>query len=112
MDVDPDIIPIFTIRGKILGPQGSFLKHIQQQTSCKVHLRGKGSGYVELGTTEEVTEPLHLYISGFGREKAEQAKVLADDLMQHVRKEVEQMVVAKSQPPVMVNMLNGNCNRL
>lgn len=86
-------MPAFTIRGKILGPQGSFLKHIQTQTGCKVHLRGRGSGYVELG--EEVSEELHLFVTGLRKEDVEQAKTLAQDLLTHVRKDVEQMNAAR-----------------
>lgn len=70
------------------------MKHIQQQTGCKVHLRGKGSGYIELGATEEVTDDLHLYISGMKSDEVENAKQLALDLIQHVRKDVESEVAA------------------
>ena len=92
-------VPAFTIRGKILGPQGSFLKHIQTQTGCKVHLRGKGSGYMELGNTEEANDRLHLFISGMKKEDVEQAKELAEDLLQHIRKEVEQLIANSMRPP-------------
>lgn len=74
------------------------MKHIQTQTGCKVHLRGRGSGYVELGSTEEVTDGLHLYITSLRKEEVEQAKVLAQDLIQHVKKEVEATNAARAPP--------------
>lgn len=95
LDVDFDRISAFSLRGKILGPQGSFLKHIQTQTNCKIHLRGKGSGYVELGSKEEAPEGLHLYIAGFKREEVDQAKELAENLLAHVKSEAEAALAPK-----------------
>lgn len=89
IEVSEDCNP-FTIRGKVLGPQGSFLKHIQTQTGCKVHLRGLGSGSTEPGMGDsETTEPLHLFISGMRKDDVDRAKSLADDLLVHVRRELE-----------------------
>ena len=34
----------YGVRGKLLGPKGSYLKHIQEQTGVKVQHAGKGSG--------------------------------------------------------------------
>ena len=33
----------FSVIGKLLGPKGSYLKHITQTTQARVELRGKGS---------------------------------------------------------------------
>jgi len=98
-----EAVPAFTIRGKILGPQGSFLKHIQSQTGCKIHLRGKGSGYVDLGASpEELGDPLHLYVAGGRAEEVEQAKRLAEDLLAHVKKDVgaANATAAAMRPPM------------
>lgn len=98
-----EAVPAFAIRGKVLGPQGSFLKHIQTQTGCKIHLRGKGSGYVELGATDQdINDPLHLYISGTRREELQQAKQLAEDLIAHVKRDVDGLNAAATmtRPPI------------
>ncbi len=89
-------ITSFAIRGKLLGPQGSFLKHIQTQSSCKVHLRGKGSGYLE--STSDPEEKLHIYISGTKKEEVELARKLAVDLVSHVEKDLQTMDAAMSKP--------------
>lgn len=59
---DPDSVSGINFRAKILGPQGSFLRHIQNESGVKAHLRGRGSGYVEIGQREESMEPLHILI--------------------------------------------------
>lgn len=74
-----------------------------------MHLRGKGSGHVELGQTEEVMDGLHLFISSMRKEEVEQAKVLANDLIEHVKKEVEAANAAKAQPAYPVNRLRDVC---
>lgn len=61
-----------------------------------MHLRGKGSGYVELGSGEEVTDGLHLFVSSLRREEVEQAKILAEDLIKHVKKEAETANAARA----------------
>lgn len=96
--LDPVRHSIYALRGKILGPQGTYLKHIQTQTNCRVNLRGAGSGYVDLGAKEEPQEPLHLQISGTKPEEIATAKQLAEDLLEHVRREAE---AAAQMPPTM-----------
>ena len=34
----------YQVRGKLLGPKGAYLKHIQDQTGIRIQLAGKGSG--------------------------------------------------------------------
>lgn len=96
-----EAVPAFTIRGKVLGPQGTFLKHIQTQTGCKVHLRGKGSGYVDLGASEQdINDPMHLYITGGKKDELVQAKKLAEDLIAHVKRDVDGINAASIRPPM------------
>lgn len=55
--------PHFNLRAKIVGPQGSFVKHIQSETGTRVQLKGKGSGFYETSTGLEAEEPLHVHIT-------------------------------------------------
>lgn len=55
--------PHFNLRAKIVGPNGAFVKHIQQETGCRVQLKGKGSGFYETSTGVESEEPLHIHVS-------------------------------------------------
>lgn len=52
----------FPLRSKLIGPQGSYIKHIQTQTGARVQIKGHGSGYRELATGLESDEPLHVHI--------------------------------------------------
>ena len=53
----------FPLRSKIIGPQGSYIRHIHQQSGARVQLKGQGSGFRELATGLESDEPLHIHIS-------------------------------------------------
>lgn len=63
LPVDIGVTPHFNLRAKIVGPNGAFVKHIQQETGCRVQLKGKGSGFYESSTGVESEEPLHVHIS-------------------------------------------------
>jgi hypothetical protein len=75
----------FNIRAKIVGPQGLFVKHIQQETGARVQIKGVGSGFIESDTGRESDEPMHVHISGPEQIMVDQAKDLADDLLVVVR---------------------------
>jgi hypothetical protein len=83
--------PSFGLTAKLIGPQGSYLKHISDKTSAKVVLQGK-----EQSITEIHGEPLSLRIIATTRESLEEAKVLC----QHLVKTIEQkyMEYKKSNP--------------
>ncbi|CAG8460407.1 3135_t:CDS:10 [Paraglomus brasilianum] len=85
--IEPD--RSFNARAKIVGPQGAFVKHIQQETGAKVQLKGRGSGYVEPTSGAEAFEPLHIHITCWNQEGLEKAKRLCKDLIGTVKAEWE-----------------------
>lgn len=87
----------FNVRAKIVGPQGLFVKHIQQETSARVQIKGRGSGYIENETGRESDEPMHIHISGPEQIMVDQAKDLAEDLLAVVREEWEKARVVMDQ---------------
>ena len=39
------------------------MKHIQQETHCRVQIKGRGSGFMEHGTGQESDEPMYLHVA-------------------------------------------------
>ena len=70
----------YQVRGKLLGPKGSYLKHIQEQTGVRVQLSGAGSGNVTVAGAE-ADHPLSLSLSGATAEQLDVAKQLAEHLI-------------------------------
>lgn len=85
--VNLDSLRNFNVRAKIVGPQGLFVKYIQQETSARVQIKGLGSGFIETDTGRESDEPMHVHISGPEQIMVDKAKDLADDLLIVVREE-------------------------
>ncbi|CAG8513455.1 7065_t:CDS:10 [Rhizophagus irregularis] len=83
--IEPD--RTFNARAKIVGPQGAYVKHIQQETGAKVQLKGRGSGYVEPTSGTEAFEPLHIHITCWSQEGLDKAKKLCEDLINTVKAE-------------------------
>ncbi|KAG1738973.1 hypothetical protein EDB19DRAFT_1895564 [Suillus lakei] len=77
----------FNVRAKVVGPQGMFVKYIQQETSTRVQIKGQGSGFVEQETGRESDEPMHIHITGPDENQVARAKVLTEDLLEVVRSE-------------------------
>ena len=75
------------------------MRHIQQETRARVNLRGKGSGHIEIGQREEQLEPLHILITADRPADVEEAKSLAEDLLDTVKSELD---AARSVPAVMM----------
>lgn len=81
--------PHFNLRAKIVGPSGAYVKHIHQETGCRIQLKGKGSGFLETNTGKESDEPLHVHLS-CAREEGLQAGIkLTQDLLDTVKQEAE-----------------------
>ncbi|KIY68053.1 hypothetical protein CYLTODRAFT_436753 [Cylindrobasidium torrendii FP15055 ss-10] len=77
----------FHIRAKVVGPQGQFVKFIQQETGTRVQVKGLGSAFIEPDTGKESEEPLFIHITGPDEAQVARAKLLAEDLLLVVRSE-------------------------
>ena len=52
----------FDVTVQIVGPNGTHLEYIAQESGGAVSLRGRGSGFIEPHLAAESTEPMHLLI--------------------------------------------------
>ncbi|CAA91900.1 KH domain RNA-binding protein, involved in splicing [Schizosaccharomyces pombe] len=85
----------FHLRQAIVGPQGAYVKHIQQETRTRVQIKGQGSAFIEPSTNRESDEPIHLCIMSHDPNAIQRAKVLCEDLIASVH---QQYKAWKSQP--------------
>lgn len=53
----------FNLRAQVVGRGGDNVKYIQQETSCKVQIKGRGSGFMEPQSGQESDEPMYLHIA-------------------------------------------------
>lgn len=60
-----DLEPVrgFNLRAQIVGQGGSYVKHIQNETRCRVQIKGRGSGFLERETNQESDEPMFLHVT-------------------------------------------------
>ncbi|RPA90077.1 hypothetical protein L873DRAFT_1848999 [Choiromyces venosus 120613-1] len=122
--VDLEPIPGFNLRAAVVGHGGQYVKHIQQETRCRVQIKGRGSGFMEHGLGHESDEPLYLHVtyeppSKFGDEtlilpsgpdprEVQRAKELCDDLLTSVKSQYEDH---KKQPqPIRFPNYGGGSN--
>ncbi|KAF2198393.1 hypothetical protein GQ43DRAFT_474574 [Delitschia confertaspora ATCC 74209] len=82
-----DLEPIngFNLRAQVVGSGGAYVKHIQQETRCRVQIKGRGSGFYEPGTNQESDEPMYLHVAGPDPELVEKARSLCVDLLENVK---------------------------
>ncbi|KAK7921038.1 KH domain-containing protein- variant [Apiospora marii] len=89
-------IPGFNLRAQVVGSGGSYVKHIQQETGCRVQIKGRGSGYLEAATNRESDEDMYLHVTGPDPKMVEKAKELCEDLLENVKEQYEDF---KTRPP-------------
>jgi hypothetical protein len=53
----------FNVRAQIVGPGGSYVKHISTETRTRVQIKGQNSGFMEVSTGRESDEPTFLHIT-------------------------------------------------
>lgn len=61
--IDFEPIPGFNLRAQVVGHGGAYVKHIQQETRCRVQIKGRGSGYLEQATGKESDEDMYLHVA-------------------------------------------------
>ncbi|KAJ3178752.1 hypothetical protein HDU87_003307 [Geranomyces variabilis] len=89
----------FNVRPKIVGPQGQYVKHIQQETQTKVQLKGRGSGFIEHDTGMEANDALHIHVTGFSEQGVEAAKKLCEDLIDTVKLDYQRTLEQRRARP-------------
>ncbi|KDO72758.1 hypothetical protein CISIN_1g007659mg [Citrus sinensis] len=75
------------IAARIRGPNDQYINHIMNETGATVLLRGRGSGNSEGLQGEEVHQPLHLFLSSNNPKSLEEAKRLAENLLDTISAE-------------------------
>ncbi|KAJ7298501.1 hypothetical protein O6H91_Y567400 [Diphasiastrum complanatum] len=80
--VGSDTDASFNLVGRIRGPNDQYLNHIMKETGAIVMLKGRGSG-----STDEASMPLHLQISCDNAKGLDNAKRLAENLLETIRSE-------------------------
>ncbi|KAI1499804.1 hypothetical protein F5X99DRAFT_419690 [Biscogniauxia marginata] len=86
----------FNLRAQVVGHGGSYVKHIQQETGCRVQIKGRGSGYLEASTNRESDDEMYLHVAGPDPKMVDKAKELCEDLLANVKEQYEEF---KARPP-------------
>ncbi|CAF9914287.1 hypothetical protein IMSHALPRED_001871 [Imshaugia aleurites] len=94
--IDLEPIPGFNLRAQVVGHGGAYVKHIQQETRCRVQIKGRNSGFMEHGTNRESDEPMYLHVAGPDPAEVQHAKELCESLLENVK---EQYARFKENPP-------------
>ncbi|XP_048494488.1 protein RIK isoform X2 [Beta vulgaris subsp. vulgaris] len=82
---DADLSP--NVAARIRGPNDQYINHIINETGAMVVLRGRGSGYLANTQGEEGQQPLHLWLSSNNQKSLEDAKLLAENLLDTISRE-------------------------
>ncbi|XP_057994150.1 protein RIK isoform X2 [Hevea brasiliensis] len=69
------------IADRIRGPNDQYINHIMNETGATVVLKGRGSGNFESPSGGERQQPIHLFLSANNSKSLEDAKRLAENLL-------------------------------
>ncbi|KAL6714870.1 hypothetical protein ACLMJK_007130 [Lecanora helva] len=86
----------FNLRAQVVGHGGAYVKHIQQETRCRVQIKGRNSGFIERDTNQESDEPMYLHVAGPDPNEVQKAKELCESLLDNVREQYQRF---KDNPP-------------
>ncbi|KAI3987983.1 hypothetical protein MKX01_017911 [Papaver californicum] len=92
-----DTEPSLNIAARIRGPNDQYINHIMNETGANVLLRGRGSGILENPQSQESQQPLHLYLSSINPKSLEDAKLLAENLLDTISVECGASRVSSSK---------------
>jgi len=113
LDIPVEEYPDYNFIGLIIGPRGNTQKRLEQQTGCRISIRGKGAyGRAGKSTANVLTSsknalsqdengPLHVHISGDSEEDVEACgKIIAEILVpceddtrnEHKQKQLRELV--------------------
>ncbi|KAI9714415.1 MAG: hypothetical protein M1820_000376 [Bogoriella megaspora] len=87
--IDLEPIPGFNLRAQVVGQQGAYVKHIQQETRCRVQIKGRGSGFTD-ASGQESDEQMYLHVAGPDPSDVKRARDLCEDLLSNVKVQYEQ----------------------
>ncbi|KAF2166984.1 hypothetical protein M409DRAFT_23028 [Zasmidium cellare ATCC 36951] len=87
--IDLEPIPGFNLRAQVVGSGGSYVKHIQQETRCRVQIKGRGSGFLEHETGRESDEQMYLHVAGPEQPMVDSAKEMCLSLLESVKESYE-----------------------
>ncbi|XP_022774583.1 protein RIK isoform X2 [Durio zibethinus] len=76
-----DAEPSLNVAARIRGPNDQYISHIMNETGATVILRGCGSGNFESLQGEEAQQPLHIFLSSNNPKSLDDAKRLAENLL-------------------------------
>ncbi|KAK9682251.1 hypothetical protein RND81_10G060900 [Saponaria officinalis] len=82
-----DADPSLNIAARIRGPNDQYINHIINVTGATVVLRGHRSGYMSGTESEEGQQPLHLFLSSNNQKSLEDARLLAENLLDTISRE-------------------------
>ncbi|XP_048231105.1 protein RIK isoform X1 [Ricinus communis] len=85
------------IAARIRGPDDQYINHIMNETGATVVLKGHGSGNFEIPNSGGAQQPLHLFLSANNSKSLEDAKRLAENLLDTVSLEFGASRVSSSK---------------
>lgn len=105
-----DQYPPFQVRGFIVGPGGQNVKHIQNETGCRVQIKGRGSGFLDRNTGFEEDIPMYLHLLTPHIEELHRAKEMCLDLIASVKEQIDAAPRRPSNPGRRNNDFHGRNN--